>query len=140
MKYFFDKWCRIWRKYLVKMLGVKTQEIISPHYACTVLWRYLHAFKVCFIFCNEQFIKNITNWASRKLSQFEFCACFFFQLASYDILANMTGRNISDYLMKTNYEFYKRRFGGKVSLYGVESIWHFLHGFSLSIKNRPRLY
>ena len=38
----------------------------------------------------------------------------------------MTGRNISDYLMKTNYEFYKRRFGGKVSLYGVESfIWLF---------------
>ena len=62
------------------------------------------------------------------------CACFFFQLASYDILSNMTGRNISDYLMKTNYEFYKRRFGGKVSLHGVESFCYFLHGFSLSIK------
>ena len=24
----------------------------------------------------------------------------------------MTGRNLSDYLMKTNYEFYKRRYGG----------------------------
>jgi hypothetical protein len=34
------------------------------------------------------------------------------QLASHDILANLTGRNISDYLMKTNKAFYKKRYGG----------------------------
>ena len=34
------------------------------------------------------------------------------QLASYDILSNMTGRNLSDFLMKTRLKYYKRRYGG----------------------------
>lgn len=34
------------------------------------------------------------------------------QLPSYDILYNLTGRNISDYLLKTRDKFYKRRYGG----------------------------
>ena len=33
-------------------------------------------------------------------------------MASLDILANMTGRNISDYIVKTNKRFFKRRYGG----------------------------
>ena len=36
----------------------------------------------------------------------------FFQLSSYDIVSNLTGRNISDYLMKTTKDFNKRRYGG----------------------------
>ena len=34
------------------------------------------------------------------------------QLASYDILANMTAHNISDFLMKTTRDYYKKRYGG----------------------------
>ena len=30
-------------------------------------------------------------------------------MPSYDLLHNLTGRNISDYLMKTRDDFYKRR-------------------------------
>ena len=37
---------------------------------------------------------------------------FFSQLSSYDIVSNLTGRNISDYLMKTTKDFNKRRYGG----------------------------
>ena len=33
-------------------------------------------------------------------------------MASHDTLANMTGRNISDYIIKTNKAFYKKRYGG----------------------------
>ncbi len=33
-------------------------------------------------------------------------------MPSYDFLYNMTGRNISDYLIKTRGDFYKRRYGG----------------------------
>ena len=33
------------------------------------------------------------------------------QMPSYDLLHNFTGRNISDYLMKTRNDFYKRRCG-----------------------------
>ena len=33
-------------------------------------------------------------------------------MASHDTLANMTGRNISDYIVKTNKAFYKKRYGG----------------------------
>ena len=35
-----------------------------------------------------------------------------FQLASYDIVSNLTSRNISDYLMTTTKDFSKRRYGG----------------------------
>ena len=38
-----------------------------------------------------------------------------------DILANMTGRNISDYLIKTNKAFYKKRYGGFE--FGVKNPW-----------------
>ncbi len=31
------------------------------------------------------------------------------QMPSYDLLHNLTGRNISDYLIKTRDDFYKRR-------------------------------
>ena len=34
------------------------------------------------------------------------------QMSSYDILYNLTGRNISDYLLKTREDFYKKRYGG----------------------------
>ena len=33
-------------------------------------------------------------------------------MASHDTLANMTRRNISDYIVKTNKAFYKKRYGG----------------------------
>ena len=33
-------------------------------------------------------------------------------MASHDTLANMTRRNISDYIIKTNKAFYKKRYGG----------------------------
>ncbi len=33
-------------------------------------------------------------------------------MPSYDVLYNLTGRNISDYLMKTREDFFKRRYGG----------------------------
>ena len=33
-------------------------------------------------------------------------------MTSFDMLANMTDRNISDYIVKTNKAFYKRRYGG----------------------------
>jgi hypothetical protein len=33
-------------------------------------------------------------------------------MSSYDILQNLTGRNISDFLLKTRSQFYKRRYGG----------------------------
>jgi hypothetical protein len=33
-------------------------------------------------------------------------------MSSYDLLYNLTGRNISDYLIKTRGDFYKRRYGG----------------------------
>ena len=33
-------------------------------------------------------------------------------MTSFDMLANMTSRNISDYIVKTNKAFYKKRYGG----------------------------
>ena len=50
-----------------------------------------------------------------KSSRFKFghkLTHFCFQLASYDIVSNLTGRNISDYLIKTTKDFKKRRYGG----------------------------
>ncbi len=34
------------------------------------------------------------------------------EMSSYDILYNLTGRNISDYLIKSRAEFKRRRYGG----------------------------
>ena len=34
------------------------------------------------------------------------------QMSSYDILQNLTGRNISDFLVKTRKQYYKQRYGG----------------------------
>ena len=64
MKYFLDcAWCKMWRNISRGNVRSKnTRNYFTPlHYACTVLWRYLNVFKICFIFCNEQCVKNIEN-------------------------------------------------------------------------------